>query len=67
MGLGMFLPTIDQRDRIQNMSQFMNSDGSSLEFMTLLMLVAGFLVLVLILKRVGEKQQSKNDKKSQKK
>ena len=67
MGLGLLLPTLDQRDRIQNMSQFMNSEGSSFEFMTLLLLVGGFLMFVLVLKRVGENQQSKNNKKSHKK
>jgi preprotein translocase subunit SecG len=64
MGLNMFLPTLEQRDRIQGMAQFMNSDGSSTEFMKLLYIIGGFLVLLLVLKVVGSKQESNSDKKS---
>lgn len=64
MGLKMFLPTLDQRDRVQGMAQFMNSDGSSTELMKLLYIVGGFLVLLLVLKFVGSRQESNSDKKT---
>ncbi|MFQ3229852.1 hypothetical protein [Reinekea sp.] len=63
----MFLPTLDQRDRVQGMTQFMNSEGSSTELMQLLYIVGGFLVLLLVLKVVGSKQDKESDSRALKK
>ncbi|MBU2862442.1 hypothetical protein ACFOND_13395 [Reinekea marina] len=60
MGFSLFM---DQRDRIQDMSRFMNSEGASSELMVLLYLAGGFLVLLWVLKLMLKKNQTKRNKR----
>ena len=67
IGLSMILPTLDQRNRIQDMARFMNSDGSSSELMNILYIFGGFLLLLLVLKGIARQQEKKETKHSHKK
>lgn len=58
--------TVNQTDRIQGMARFMNSDGSSFEVMTLLLILAGMVTLILILKGISSYNQKKREKQFQK-
>lgn len=54
--------TYNQTDRIQGMARYMNQDGSSYELMTLLMIVAGMLAVILVLKFIADHNQRKREK-----
>jgi flagellar biosynthesis/type III secretory pathway M-ring protein FliF/YscJ len=55
-----FLPqTYNQTDRIQGMARYMNQDGANSELMTLLLIFAGMLTVILILRMIARNNQRK--------
>lgn len=55
-----FLPqTYNQTDRIQGMARYMNQDGANSELMTLLLIFAGMLTVILMLRMVARHNQRK--------
>ena len=51
----------NQTDRIQGMARYMNREGASSEVMTLLLIFAGMLTVVLLLKMVASHAQKKRE------
>ncbi len=52
---------VDQTDRIQGLARFMNKDGSSTELMNLLLVFAGMLSIVLVLRWISAHNQKKRE------
>jgi hypothetical protein len=51
----------NQTDRIQGMARYMNQDGANSEVMTLLLIFAGMLTVILILRMVARHNQRKRE------
>lgn len=50
---------VNQTDRIQGMARYMNDAGSSMEVMSVLVVLAGMITVVLLLRAVHRREQKK--------
>ncbi|WP_196157533.1 hypothetical protein [Reinekea sp. G2M2-21] len=67
-GITHLLPrSYNQTDRIQGMARYMNGEGSSSELMTLLLIFAGMLGVILVLKMISAHSQRKREAQLRKK
>lgn len=58
--LNQWLPqTYNQTDRIQGMARYMNREGSNSEGMTLLLIFAGMLAVILVLRTLAARNRKK--------